>query len=198
MATETIFNESAGLEAHDDNGAPVLKNNDDGGNITTGTAFTPLLADIYAIGVKWWAPTSSLAFNPIAGLFEMTIEEAGIELARATFASITQGSWDNEVLFEDPVLLEVGTYYAVGVYSNKYVATGNYAPFGFSGGYTSGTMVKAIQNNSPFKNGRFAFGPSDLAYPNSSFNSGYYYVDVIVTDFAESGGTTKSSFMTFF
>lgn len=181
VTTETIFNDSIGLEAYDDNGSPNFKNNDDGGSITTATVFTPLLADVYAIGVRWWAPLGGSWFSPIAGLFEMDTEFAGFERKRATFGALATGSWNNTCLFDTPYPLTVGTYYGAAVYSPRYVATLNYGPLTVPGGHTSPSgLARAIQNNSPYANGRYAFGPSDLAYPSSNYSSSFYYVDVIV------------------
>lgn len=95
---------------------------------------------------------------------------SGQLLATATFTNETATGWQ-QVTFSSPVAITAGTTYVASYHTD----TGGYArdQFYFSGGPVVNPPLQALQAG----NGAFAFGPS--SFPNQSFNSTNYWVDVV-------------------
>jgi len=99
----------------------------------------------------------------------------GTKLATATFTSETASGWQ-QVLFSTPVAITANTVYVVSYHAN----VGRYA-------YTHNTFANAGVDNGPLHalktgvsggNGVYRYG-SGVVFPNSSFNSSNYWVDVV-------------------
>jgi hypothetical protein len=99
----------------------------------------------------------------------------GTMLATATFTSETASGWQT-VTFSSPVAIAANTVYVVSYHTN----TGRYA-------YTYNTFATAGVDNGPLHalkagvsggNGVFRYAGS-RAFPDASFNSSNYWVDVV-------------------
>ena len=99
----------------------------------------------------------------------------GTKLATATFTSETASGWQ-QVLFSTPVAITANTVYVVSYHAN----VGRYA-------YTHNTFANAGVDNGPLHalktgvsggNGVYRYS-SGVVFPNSSFNSSNYWVDVV-------------------
>jgi hypothetical protein len=100
----------------------------------------------------------------------------GTNLARATFIGETASGWQ-EVLFNTPVAITAGTTY-VGSYhttQGNYSVDENY----FTTTITSGPL-QALANGVDGGNGIYRYSATTI-FPNSSFASSNYWVDVIFT-----------------
>jgi hypothetical protein len=100
---------------------------------------------------------------------------SGTKLATATFTSETASGWQ-QVLFSTPVAITANTVYVVSYHSN----VGRYA-------YTHNTFATAGVDNGPLHalragvsggNGVYRYS-SGVAFPNASYNSSNYWVDVV-------------------
>jgi hypothetical protein len=106
---------------------------------------------------------------------------AGTLLANATYGTITAGAW-NSVAFSSGVAVDTSHAYAVAVRTSqgRYTATSAF----FTSALTNGNITGIQDGTDPvglgaLSNGRFTSGLS--AYPNSTFNSNAYFVDVDYT-----------------
>lgn len=97
----------------------------------------------------------------------------GTLLASATFINETASGWQT-VLFSQPVTISAGTTYIASYQSNgHYAATPNYFTTTRTNGYLS-----APSSSTSGGNGIYAFG-SGNEFPNQSWNSTNYWVDVL-------------------
>jgi N,N-dimethylformamidase beta subunit-like, C-terminal/Domain of unknown function (DUF4082)/Concanavalin A-like lectin/glucanases superfamily/Bacterial Ig-like domain/Bacterial Ig domain len=98
----------------------------------------------------------------------------GVLLASATFTAETTSGWQ-EVLFANPVPIAANTTYV----ASYYAPNGHYA---FTSNYFSAPVnsypLKALANGEDGGNGVFRGGPGG-GFPNQSFNSANYWVDVL-------------------
>jgi Domain of unknown function (DUF4082) len=102
-------------------------------------------------------------------------DTSGIVLAQTTATSETASGWQ-EILFPTPVSIVANTDYVAGYLASKghYSATAA----GFAAAVTNGTLTAPA--NGAKANGVYAYS-SALTYPNSSFGSTNYFVDVLFT-----------------
>jgi hypothetical protein len=96
-------------------------------------------------------------------------------LAQTTATSETASGWQ-EVLFPTPVSIAANIDYVAGYLASKghYSVTGG----GFAGAVTNGTLTGVADGSK--SNGLYTYS-STLTFPNSSFGSANYFVDVVFT-----------------
>jgi len=98
----------------------------------------------------------------------------GVLLASATFVNETASGWQ-EILFSTPVTVAANTTYV----ASYYAPNGHYA---FSGAYFTSPVnsypLKALSSAESGGNGVFRGGAGG-GFPNQSFNSANYWVDVV-------------------
>lgn len=143
----------------------------DGNTIVTATVVRFATAGTVT-GIRWWGPTV-VGVTCKGGLFTITGESTGAELARANFGAVTGGAW-NTTTFSSPVDVAANAEYVAAVWSDHYVATSNF----FATALTNGNIT-GIADSAPFRNGRFLFPAADLAFPPSTFGKACYFVDVL-------------------
>lgn len=130
----------------------------DNQGITLSTRFT---ADVdgNVTGVRFYR-----AATAPASVIGLLYSDAGAELARATFGTLTTG-W-NSVTFATPVATTAGSYYRAAYWSSgSYVASTGF----FNSPVTNGRLTGT--------NGYFGYG-STPASGTQQFNSGSYFADV--------------------
>jgi hypothetical protein len=98
----------------------------------------------------------------------------GVKLATATFTGETASGWQ-QVSFATPVTIAANTVYVVSYHTN----VGNYA---YTSAYFASRGVDtpplhALANGVSGGNGVYRYGAT--AFPNSTFNSNNYWVDVV-------------------
>ena len=102
--------------------------------------------------------------------------EGGTLLTSATFANETAAGWQ-EVRFASPVAIAAGTTYV----ASYFAPNGGYAvDLGYFGSEVVSAPLRALASGASGGNGVFRYGGG---FPNASFNSANYWVDVIFEDF---------------
>jgi hypothetical protein len=100
---------------------------------------------------------------------------SGTLLAQVTFTNETASGWQT-VTFSTPVPIAANTVYIVSYHTSA----GNFSmsrPY-FAAGYRNG-LLYAPSSSESGGNGVYRYGPS--AFPNQSYESSNYWVDVIFT-----------------
>jgi hypothetical protein len=99
----------------------------------------------------------------------------GTLLARATFSGESASGWQ-QVAFDQPVAIDAQTTYI----ASYFAPNGGYSLTfgGFSGVGAGGTPVRALGDGEDGPNGVYRYG-SAPAFPNDSFGSSNYWVDVL-------------------
>lgn len=166
------------------NQTPATPDAADGNTIVTATVVRFATAG-RVTGIRWYGPVS-VGVTCIGGLFTITGEAAGTELARANFGSITGGAW-NTTTFASPEDVDAGTDYVAAVWTDHYVYTNNF----FTAPLVNGNIT-GIEDNDPFHNGRYLFPAADLAFPPSTSAKSCYFVDVLF-ELAEITGTLDAT-----
>jgi hypothetical protein len=164
---------------------PGTTDANDGVGYTLCTLFSSAV-DGQVTGIRWYFP-STLPSVAKGGLFQRSgAGDGGVhtELARATFLGPVAGTW-NTVNFASPVNITAGTLYYAAVYTaDHYVATSA----GLSGAISNGNLTAPADSGSAH-NGRFKSPTADLAGPDSQFNAGLYFADVLFTAAGGLSGT---------
>ncbi|MBD0415488.1 DUF4082 domain-containing protein [Oryzicola mucosus] len=111
----------------------------------------------------------------------------GTLLATATFTSESASGWQT-VTFSDPIAISAGTTYVASYHSNGYyAATQNY----FTSTRSNGPL-SAPSSSSSGGNGLYAYG-TGTRFPNASYNSTNYWVDVVYEPAAQNTAPVASS-----
>ena len=109
---------------------------------------------------------------------------AGTRLATGTFSNETSQGWQT-LTFSSPIQVTANTTYVVSYHTNVgfYSSTNGY----FGGKGADYSSLHALKDGQDGGNGVFRYGAS--AFPNSSWNAGNYWVDVLWTN-SLTGDTT--------
>lgn len=151
---------------------PADANISDDTTYTLGTVWTPA-ADGVVTHLRMFAPTSAPSGSVIGVLYRVDSDTTGVELARATFGTLTLGDW-NAVALPSPVPVFAGSYYAACyVTPDRFVITTAF----FAAGSTVNGSLTAPQSGSPYGNGRFHVGDG---FPDvTSGERSCYFADVV-------------------
>jgi len=147
----------------------------DTGNVEIGTKFRSNVAG-NVTGVRFYKFSNNTGTH-IGSLWSA----AGTKLAGVTFSGETASGWQ-QMNFATPVAITANTTYVVSYHAN----TGHYgvnSQYFAAGGVTNGPLT-ALANGVDGGNGVYRYGTGSI-FPNSTFNSECYWVDVM---FAPSGG----------
>ncbi|HJZ37720.1 MAG TPA: DUF4082 domain-containing protein, partial [Solirubrobacterales bacterium] len=148
---------------------PATADVNDPGPVVLGVRFNSSVAGkIY--GVRFYKAAANTGPHTVA-----LWDTSGGVLASATATSETESGWQ-EVLFASPVTINANTDYVAGYLSPKghYSVTGG----GFAAAVTNGPLTGVADGAK--SNGLYTYS-STLTFPNSSFGSANYFVDVIFT-----------------
>ncbi len=101
----------------------------------------------------------------------------GTRLAQATFTGETASGWQ-QVTFATPIPVTAGTTYVASYFApnGKYSINEQY----FASSATANGPLTALRNGTDGSNGVYRYG-SASAFPNSSYRSSNYWVDVVFT-----------------
>ena len=176
---------------------PSIPNVFEAGPVTIGITLTFSVAGTVA-GVRFYGPATVGGGTYEATLWRVTTDDStpgtgtGTLLANQVFGAITPGAWNN-VLFSGAVAVDTTHAYVVAVRTSegRYAATG-----GFFASALVNAPITGVQDGAAFPagglaklvNGRFTSGL--VNYPNSTFGSNAYFVDVL---FDASGGAVLLS-----
>jgi hypothetical protein len=150
-------------------GTPATIDVNDPGPVVLGVRFNSSVAGHIA-GIRFYKAAANTGTHVVA-----LWDTSGVVLAEATATGETASGWQ-EVLFPTPVAVAANTDYIAGYLAPKghYSVTGG----GFASAVTNGSLT-AVADGSK-SNGLYAYS-STLTFPNSSFGSSNYWVDVIFT-----------------
>jgi len=148
--------------------APAVAAANDGAAVELGVKFTSDQAG-YIKGIRFYKSSTNTGTHT-GSLWSST----GQRLATATFSSETAAGWQ-QVLFSQPVAISANTVYV----ASYHTATGHYADdetYFANAGYDN-PPLHALKNGVSGANGVYRYGGS--AFPNQTFNSTNYWVDVV-------------------
>lgn len=166
MAVESIFTDQY----------PVSTNNLDGDNVydlgTVGTNAVPGTIG----GLRWPFPDELPGIPVVGSLYRWISNTSGTLLAQKTFTGGIAGQW-NTVLFDTPVEVDADDVWVAVVTTDRYVITGSV----FDDGPIVNGNLTAVADTSEMHNGKLNAWPGGggPAYPQSSFGSACYFVDVL-------------------
>ncbi len=124
----------------------------------------------FVTGVRFYKGAGNSG-NHIGSLWTST----GVRLATATFVGESASGWQ-EVAFAEPVAITANTVYV----ASYFAPNGNYAGdaqyFAATGVFRA--PIRLLQNGVSGGNGVYAYGSSS-SFPNSSYQSTNYWVDVV-------------------
>lgn len=128
-------------------------------------------------GGRFYAASSDPGGTYALVLYQATNQDtpdgsgAGSLLASKAYSSITSGAW-NPISFDSPVSVTAGVRYKIGLRTSlgSYAATGAFFTTDLVNGDITGTASGVYYNGS--------FIESVSLYPNKTFNSNCYFVDV--------------------
>jgi hypothetical protein len=146
---------------------PATADVNDPGPVVLGVRFNSSVAGkIY--GIRFYKAAANTGPHSVA-----LWDTSGSIIEQATATSETESGWQ-EVLFANPVTIAANTDYVAGYLSPKghYSVTGG----GFASAVTSGPLTGVADGSK--SNGLYTYS-SSLTFPNSSFGSSNYFVDVI-------------------
>ena len=128
--------------------------------------------DGYITGIRYYKPT------PTSGTHVGTLwTGTGTKLATATFTNETASGWQ-QALFSTPVPVTANTTYVASYFTpSRYVVSSAY----FTTATTRGPLT-ALQNGTDGGNGLYRYGTTAGVFPNASYNSENYWVDVVYQD----------------
>ncbi|WEJ59332.1 DUF4082 domain-containing protein [Devosia sp. FJ2-5-3] len=158
---------SSGISLFPANSVPQTVSVNDPNGVNLGMKFTSSQAG-FITGAKFYKGPNNI------GPHEATLwSSTGTNLGRVTFQNETASGWQT-ANFANPIAITAGTTYVISYHTN-----GNYSVSGrgFEQAMTSGPLT-APSSSSSGGNGLYAYGTSS-AFPNSSYNSANYYVDVV-------------------
>ena len=148
---------------------PTTPSDSDTSAVTLGVKFK---ADVSGkiTGIRFYKGTGNTGTH-VANLWSAT----GTKLATGTFANETASGWQ-QVDFATPVTITAGTVYV----ASYFAPVGHYAADGgfFAASGVDNGLLHALQDGVSGGNGVYAYG-SAAAFPNNTFLSANYWVDVV-------------------
>ncbi|WP_270886144.1 DUF4082 domain-containing protein [Pedococcus sp. 5OH_020] len=162
---------------------PNTTDQGDPGSIELGTKFKAD-ANGQIKGIRFYKSTANTGTH-IGSLWT----SAGTKLASATFSNETPSGWQ-QVNFASPVTITAGTVYVASYFApaGHYASdTGYFAASGVDNG-----ALHALRDGVSGGNGVYRYGTSSV-FPNSTFNSEGYYVDVVYSTVPASAPAAPSN-----
>jgi hypothetical protein len=156
-----------------------------------GTLIIPAVAGVVK-GIRFLvdiAPTTT----PSGTLWRWDSDTTGTQLATATFGTITGGATWNTVTFGSPVAVTAGQKLVAAVGPiNNWQGTSNF----FTTPLTNGNLT-APASAAGTLNGKYVIN-SGIAYPDTTFNAGCYFVDFVFEATGGGGSSSNARFLDFF
>lgn len=147
---------------------PTTTAANDSGAVEVGVKFRSDTAG-YIYGIRFYKSATNTGAH-VGNLWSNT----GALLATATFANESNAGWQ-QVQFSTPVQIQANTTYV----ASYHTTTGRYsADAGFFGSGANNAPLHALANGTDGPNGVFTYSATS-AFPNQSFNSTNYWVDVV-------------------
>ncbi|OLC50454.1 MAG: hypothetical protein AUH43_05110, partial [Acidobacteria bacterium 13_1_40CM_65_14] len=152
----------------------------DTGNVEIGTKFRTNVGGTIS-GIRFYKFSANTGTH-IGSLWSST----GTKLAGATFAGETASGWQ-QVNFATPVTITANTTYVASYHANagRYAVNSQYFA---AGGVTNGPLT-ALADGVDGGNGVYKYGTGSI-FPNLTFNSENYWVDVVFNGAGGGADTT--------
>ena len=136
----------------------------------------------FITGIRYYKPVETSGSH-VGSLWSST----GTRLANVTFTNETASGWQ-EATFPSPVPVTAGTTYVASYFTpTRYAVTSGY----FTAATTRGPLT-ALANGTDGGNGVYRYTATAGAFPNNSFNSENYWVDVVFADNDTAGPTVPT------
>jgi hypothetical protein len=155
--------------------------------INLGTQFS-VSSQAWVTAVRYFRGTVNVNPDDLR-LWRVDSASTGTSLANVVPPAAVATGWQSVALLT-PIELIPGQVYKVAAHMpTHYVATPNYWTVGGGGaGITNGVLIAQSSAASTGGQGTFRVGAAGL-FPNSTFNGGNYWIDVVVTDVNPGGST---------
>ncbi|HSL00487.1 MAG TPA: N,N-dimethylformamidase beta subunit family domain-containing protein [Rubrobacteraceae bacterium] len=153
----------------DDTATPANPSENDTTSVELGVTFRSD-TDGYVTGVRFYKSAQNTGTH-VGHLWT----KGGEQLAEATFTGETASGWQ-EVRFDNPVQITRDTTYI----ASYHTTVGHYAadsPY-FTAGGVDNPPLQALSDGADGPNGVYKYGPAG-SFPNDSYNSSNYWVDVV-------------------
>ncbi len=159
----------AGFTIWDNSTVPAVLAQDDPDPIEVGLKFRSVI-DGYVTGIRFYKGSANTGTH-VGNLWTST----GTLLGSVTFVNETSSGWQYQAL-TSPVPINSNTTYVVSYHApaGRYSADAYY----FNGSGVDRYPLRALANGEDGGNGVYAYGAS--AFPNQTYNSANYWVDVVV------------------
>jgi hypothetical protein len=135
----------------------------------------------YITGIRFYKSSANTGTH-VGNLWS----SSGTLLATATFSSESASGWQ-QVTFASPVAITANTNYVASYYANAGHYSGDNNYFASSG--VDDSPLHAPADGSGVINGRYAYGSSS-SFPNSTYLSSNYWVDVVFNTVASTAPNT--------
>jgi hypothetical protein len=130
-------------------------------------------SDGFVTGIRYYRPSVSTGTH-VGSLWTRT----GTRLGQVTFTGGTASGWQ-EATFATPIPVTAGTTYVASYYTpSRYVANAAY----FATAATTRGPLTALQNDTDGGNGLFRYTSTPSTFPDQTYNSENYWVDVVFED----------------
>ncbi|GAA2681735.1 DUF4082 domain-containing protein [Actinoplanes palleronii] len=159
---------------------PASADNSDGApGITTATTVV-FAADGTVTGIRFYA-TATVSGTYVGALWTVDSSDPGggtLKASKTLGVTPTGGAW-NTITFDTPVAVTAGVAYRAGLFSGagRYVATSGFFASGLTNGSITAPVNGATVGSVVISQGTFRID-SALDYPNATFGSASYFVDV--------------------
>lgn len=139
---------------------------------------------------RWWCPTTNSGTYTVA-VWELTSASTGtLKASKTHVGTPTADAW-NLTALDTPVVIDTAKAYRIGVNNSegRYVASANFFATPLVNGDITAEANGAAAGGFIINQGVFNIGAS-IAFPNTVFNQGNYFVDVVFT--ADGGGVSPT------
>ncbi|MGN6575118.1 MAG: N,N-dimethylformamidase beta subunit family domain-containing protein, partial [Nocardioides sp.] len=127
-------------------------------------------------GIRYYKPSAATGTH-VGTLWTGT----GTKLATASFTNETASGWQ-EAGFASPVAIKTGTTYVASYFApSRYAVSSGY----FASAATVNGPLTALRDGTDGGNGVYRYGSAAGSFPNSTYNSENYWVDVVFTTAAD-------------
>ena len=135
----------------------------------------------FVTGIRYYRPSQATGTH-VGSLWTST----GTRLGQVTFTGGTASGWQ-EATFSAPIAVSANTTYVASYFTpSRYVVNSGY----FSSAATTRGPLTALQNGTDGGNGLYRYTSTASTFPNLSFGSENYWVDVVFQE--DSTDTTRA------
>ncbi|HEX5917856.1 MAG TPA: DUF4082 domain-containing protein [Nocardioides sp.] len=140
--------------------------------------------DGFVTGIRYYKPTQTSGVH-VGSLWTGT----GTRLGQVTFTSETASGWQ-QATFASPIAVTAGTTYVASYFTpSRYVVSSGY----FASAATTRGPLTALQNGTDGGNGVFRYSSTASTFPDQTFGSENYWVDVVFEDGPDSTRPTVTA-----